>query len=102
MVEELKCLLISIQCGSNGKIPTETFEKALSEHFPQKQSIEIADLISCAQSISACAGRDVNIASLFDQVDGAYSPFVELLWRQGLHERATFTRFLQVRYLCIF
>ena len=96
MIEELKHFLISKQTDSNGKISVDSFDKALSSYFPQKQSIEIADLMSCAQSASECAGKDVVISCLFDHVDGVHSPFVQLLWRQGLYERTSLSRFLQV------
>ena len=98
MVENLKHYFVSNHNDGNCKISIDIFEKSLLAHFPQKTSIEIANLINCVQSFGACtvAGKDVDISCLFDDRDGVYSPFVQLLWLQGLHERTTFLRLLQV------
>ena len=98
MVENLKHYFVSNHHDGSCKISIDIFEKSLLAHFPQKTSIEIANLMNCVQSFGACtvAGKDVDISCLFDDRDGVYSPFVQLLWLQGLHERTTFLRLLQV------
>ena len=95
MVEDLKHYFISKHNDSNCKVSLELFEKSLSAYFPQKTSIEVANLIDYVQSVGS--GKDIDFSILFDDRDGAFSPFVQLLWLQGLHERTTFLRLLQVR-----
>ena len=72
----------------------DTIEKTLSAYFPQKQILEIADLVNCAQSIAG-AGKDIDMPRLLSQTKGADSPFYQLLWRQALNERKLLSRLLQ-------
>jgi hypothetical protein len=96
LIQDLEYLLNSKQGNTNGLISIDLFEKVLLDFFPQKQRFEISDLIGCAQSV-ASTGKDIDLSRLFDYRVGAESPFLQLLWQQGLKERELLLQLLQVR-----
>ncbi len=87
-------LFISQKSDGNTLMSIDILEKTLSAYFPQKQILEIADLVNCAQSIAG-AGKDIDMPRLFNETKGADSPFCQLLWRQALNERKLLSRLLQ-------
>ena len=96
LIQDLEYLLNSKQGNTNGLISIDLFEKVLLDFSPQKQRFEISDLIGCAQSV-ASTGKDIDLSRLFDYRVGAESPFLQLLWQQGLKERELLLQLLQVR-----
>jgi hypothetical protein len=78
----------------------ENLESALSTYFPQKQIADICDLMDRVQSSGACAGKTVELSRLLDNRNGVDSPFLLLLWQQGLGERALLSQLLQVKPGC--
>ncbi len=100
LIQDLEFLLNSKQSNTNGLISIDLFEKVLLDFFPQKQRFEISDLMGCAQS-AACTGKDIDLSRLLDHRDVAESPFLQLLWQQGLQEREVLLRLLQVSKLQI-
>ena len=99
MHQDLERFVVSKQ-SDNYLMPIDVFERTLVTFFPQKNSQEISDLLVCVQSSATCIGKDVvDVSRLFDNGSESESPFLQLLWRQGLNERALISQSLQVSNL---